>query len=201
MRPIRLLILALACIPTFACGGGGGGSSGGSTDSGSVTAEITPSVVTEGNLAFVSVHFNQADFDDLDTQGITVKLLIPSDLALVPNSATLTLNLGGEAITPLAVVPVSGDFAQDVLEEKGALGDDTSVADGEFTMYVFPLDPHFLDEEDEGFIQATFAVNGQPEHPVVFTDIDRGAITSFDIQNADFDAESSTTFSVLPVED
>jgi len=200
MRLHRLAFSFTLALFVLGCGGGGG-SDGGSTDSGSTNTKISPSSVNVGSLAFLSVKFNQADFDDLDTQGITLKLLIPSDLALVPSSPTLTLNRGGIAIAPLAVIPVSDDFAADELEAQGLLGSDSSVDDNEFTMYVFPLDAALLNDEDEGTLQATFQVNEQPAHPVVLTDIDRGAVTSFDIDHADFDAESATSFTVLPAED
>lgn len=195
LRVLLFAVLSSVLATAVGCGGGGGGSSGGS-DTANVSAAVSPDQVEIGNLAFLRVEYSGADFDDLESLGLTIKLLVPNELAFQNGSSTLTLSNGAHAIPPLAVTAAPTRVVRAALVEHGLIPDDNITPVGEFSYYVFPLTPSIIDEEEEGTLQMTFAVTGRPRHSVIFTDVDRDAISAFDPDNADFDDEGYTEFEV-----
>jgi len=150
----------------------------------------------EGGLAFVSVHFHLSDFDDLDTQGLTIKLLIPSEFGFVNGASSLTLERGAVPFGPHTIADAPRDVTNDILSDNGVEREHNTSSQGAFSFYVFSIPASALHGEDNGELEMTFNVGSTPANAVLFTDIDRGETTSFDPNNADFDAESVTYFEV-----
>ena len=188
------MLLVLLIGTAFGCDDSSEGSD--SSDSGSVRTDISPDRISVGSLAFVNVDFSRADFDDIDSQGLTVKVLAPAELAYQVGSSTLTLRNGAKPIAPFAVTPAPAVLVNNLIAESGVRSNDGTSSSGEFIFYIFPLSADTLDEEADGTLQATFEVRSVPAQSVIFTDVDRGAVTSFDAANSDFDGEVVSEFRV-----
>ena len=190
--PRLSLIAFIFLVLCTACGGGGGGGS----DSGSSDTEISPDVIMTGGLAFVSVNFHLSDFDDLDTQGLTIKLLIPSEFGFVNGASSLTLDRGAVPFGPHTIADAPRKESAAILNDNGVEIKITPTSEGAFSFYVFSIPAATLHGEDEGELQMTFNVGSVPANSVLFTDVDRGETSTFDPNNSDFDAESMTEFNV-----
>ncbi len=188
---------ALAVLLQFSLTGCDNSGGGDDSDSGSIETELSPDSITEESLAFLRVRISESDFDDLDTQGLTVKILVPEELDLMKDTTSITLDHGAVPIEPLAIAQAPRVLVNRILSESGVDTNSESFSSGDFLMYVFPITPaRFSEDEDEGELQMTFEVNGVPSESVIFVDVDRGAVSSFDVEHADFDPESTTEFEV-----
>ena len=201
-RPGQALRTAAAGILLFAAlfafigcdDSGGGDSSIGTTDSASLNTEISPDRVAIGNLAFATVRFNDAEFDDLDSQGLTIKLLVPEEMSFKNGSATLTLSQGAVAVTPIAIAPAPDALVLSLLADSSVEPNPGAESSRGFIFYIFSLPAALLDDDTEGVLEMTFSVDSLPARSVVYTDIDRGAVSSFDPASSDFDGEQATEF-------
>lgn len=191
-----MLFAAATCGAFTACGGSGGGSG---SDSGSIDIEVAPDTISVDGLAFVSLNFQPEEFDDIETQGLTVKLLAPAELDFVRNSASLTIDHGATPIAPIAAEKAPPALVLQAFHDAGVDTTGDFRVTGDYFIYAFPLPGDLLDKNHpNGVVQVTFQVNGIPPVSTLFADLDRGAIGSFDINQADFDPEAQREIKVVP---
>lgn len=203
--PSLFFVCAVASICAIATGGmigcdsGGGG--GGGSDSGALGLSVDPSRISPDSLAFLEVRFHASDFDDLDTRGLTIKLLLPDQLAFIAGSASLTTENGAQPVTPLYYGAAPASAVEDALLAAGVSSPLTSLLATDFSFLVFSLPSSVIDERTDGVLRLNLNVSSVPQVAKVFADLDRGSIDSFLPDHADFDAESTLTIDVQKSDD
>ena len=173
---LRKSLLLFLCLVAAACGSS---SSNGGSDTGDLSLKIDPSLLRVGALAFLSVDFkvDEDDFDDLEDQGVTIKILLGEGLSFVVGSAVFVQDDGADAITPLYA---------------GKAEDD----DETFIVFSLPAKEFEDDNQISGIIQLNVSGADETSSVQITADIDQGAITSFDPENALFDNEQEITVEV-----
>ena len=196
MKRLFKSIICSLLLSTIACGGGGGGS--GESDSGNLSLKVEPDKVVSGGLAFVSVDFDSIRFDDIDSGGLLLKLLVPTQLDIKMAASAIMVN--GEALhlTPIYVGPASKSLTEEIFAENDIEGSGANSGDNGYTLYVFELDTDLIDIADSGHIELQFEVDSLPLTPVIFADLDRGDSAGFDPTHPNFDSEADARFEVLP---
>lgn len=182
---MKRLITILLLLIFSSCGSGGGDSS---SDTGSLVLRVSPNKIKVGTISFVTVIFNSVNFDDLDNEGISIKFLLPEELEFIKGSAVLVLRNGAIQIDPVFNGSVGDVDDDNELEQIASAGS---------KFLVFSITGETLDKETTGSIE--FNVRGvEPElRTRVSVDLDKGAVSSFDVTNPGFDAEAMTEVDVI----
>ncbi|MFN8391549.1 MAG: hypothetical protein U0136_14770 [Bdellovibrionota bacterium] len=186
--------VCFVCTVLTSCGSSGGGD-GGSSDTGSLSLSIDPQTLVVDGVAFVEADFSGVTYDDLDTEGLTMKLLVPNHLELVVDSAALTVETGAVQLKPVFAGHAPDADVQEIFRLNN-VETAPSLREFQFSYYVFSLTPSVLHGADHGRLNLQFHVVGKPTTPVILADIDRGAISKFDASDPNFDAEASAEFTV-----
>ena len=189
---IMLLTLSLS-----GCDHGSGSGGGSGSDSGSLRISIEPKTISPGSLAFLEVVFRDSGYDDLESHGLTVKLLVPNQIAFISGSASLTRDSGAISIAPIFYDPAPQELVKAVLAEAGVEPPADAAAADEFSFLVFSLPPSLIESEDNGVIQLSLNVTGTPKVASIYGDLDRVAVTEFSATAPDFDLEAQQDVQIV----
>lgn len=213
VKPARLILAflsgVLAVLALFALAACSGGSSGEDSaqsviedsDTGALRLEISPGSITEGGLAFINLSFDRAQFDDLDTQGLTLKLIAPSEFDFKSTSGSFTTAAGAQPIKAAYVGPVPEKDLGDYLFNSSRFTPEEIARAGTYFYYIFSLTPELLGKNSSGNLNLTFNVISRPRLPLALADIDRQALSEFNPNKADFDPEAVLRFEVIRADD
>lgn len=168
------------------------------SDSGDLELSLEPERITVGTIAFVEATFQNIRFDDFDSDGVTLKFLVPNDTAFIPGSSSLTVATGATPFDPLAQVPAPADDVKEFLLKNDGYQDIADRARNDFYYLVFSVPADKLEKNGTaGTLRLDFKILGISRVPAIFVDLDRGAIESFDAAQANFDGEGELP---VPVE-
>lgn len=177
------------------CGSSGSDDSGNS-DSGSASLSITPEAPIQGTLASIEVEFDGTDFDDIDTQGLTVKLIAPAGLGAIHDTAILSFDDRSVSLPVHAIAPVPEPLMRSLLSDEGASTAEIAATASVYSFFIFSIPADVLRNEEGAVLQMSFNVVNTPITSYVFSDVDRGAIAVFDPEHSDFDGENSVSFGI-----
>ncbi len=188
----------LSCVLVLGGCDGGGGS--GRSDSGAIALQIDPGTIAPDSLAFLEVQFHASSFDDLNTHGLTIKLLLPDQMRFIGGSASVTTESGAAAVDPIYYGAAPSPVVAKVLDGDGVPTPFDTLASSDFSFLVFSLPPSVLDMHTDGVIRLNLNVSSMPQVARIYADLDRDAETSFDPEHADFDREADLKVDVVQPE-
>ena len=193
-RLSSVLGVVVVSILLASCNNGGSGSV---SDTGSLRISVEPKTISPGSLAFLEVSFRDSGYDDLETNGLTLKLLIPNQIGFITGSASLTRSSGAVAIAPIYYGEAPRELVQAVLVQTGVEPPTDAAAADEFSFLIFSLPPALIESGDSGDIHLSLNVAGTPKVSKIFGDLDRVAVTNFSATAPDFDVETEQEIEII----
>ena len=185
----RLIIISIIFLSAATFAACSSSSSGNSSDSGDFEISLDPSRVLLGTIAVLDLQIFNIEFDDIDQEGITIKLLVSEALAYAADSALLQIEGGAVEIDPIFVGPyveIDDEDLEDALGRKRDLN-----------YIIFSLPAGLLDDANSGRLRFSLSAIAETSAANIFVDIDRGAISSFDPADPAFDVEGMYRASVI----
>jgi len=186
-RIFLFLSLVFVCMLINACGSSGG--SGDSSDSGEFRITLDPSRVLLGTITVLDLDFSNISFDDIDQEGITIKILISDSFKYVADSALLQISGGAVEVDPIFEGPFV-DIDDDNLDAAIGRAEDLNYV-------VFSLTSDILQEASAGTLRISLSAEAEESSALIFVDIDRVAISIFDANDPAFDVEGDFSAEIV----
>jgi len=167
----KFLFIGVFLLAIVGCSSGSSG--GASSDVGEIRLEVTPERIQVGSLAFVNLDFVEINFDDVDSEGLTIKFVLPPEVEFIAGSAVIFLDDGARLLEPLFL----GDAPRG-------------------TFVFFSVDADLLQDSDIANFQLDVRALEESRASFIEVDVDRASIGGFDPGRPGFDREAEVEIEI-----